>query len=193
MQPWPWTGWPSPSLQVRAQIFRSLSLTNLNTIGYQSQHSNHLSDRLRISRPVYLLDYHSPLAVSRELSLTCSICLQNVAEIDASPNLLSREPYVSLFTSGTDQFQGPASRRSAILPRRFCTAVRITAQQQEHGTLQLQLCRYCLLPAVHHANGPQSAPAALRRSTFYSLSRLRQAWSTNRPTGQLPPARSTRQ
>ena len=31
---------------------------------------------------------------------------------------------------------------------RFCTAVRITAQQQEHETLQLQPRRYCLLPAV---------------------------------------------
>ena len=44
---------------------------NLNTIGYQGRHSDYLSDRLRISRLVYLLNYHSPLTVSREPRLTC--------------------------------------------------------------------------------------------------------------------------
>ena len=62
------------------RFFARCRSPNLNTIGYQGRHSIHLSYRLRLSRPVHLLDNHSPLAVSREPSLTCSISSQNDAE-----------------------------------------------------------------------------------------------------------------
>ena len=185
----------------------------MNNISYQGRHSIFSCPTgCRSPCPVYLLDNHSPLAVSRELRLTCSLCLQNVAEIHASPNLLRN----SCFTKPSL----PRTPRQPLdFPNRSCPRTRLPKVDKNETLMDRQLTspdsappsgslrsnksmkhwscnpvaaasfQQFIMPTVHNWH----QPLFMHLSTFCSPSRLRQARSTNRPALQQPPARSTRQ
>ena len=135
----------------------------MNTIGHQGRHSIHLSYWLRLSRPVHLLNNHSPLAVPRELRLTCSISLQNAAEASLTEPLprTLRQP-LHFSARSCPRTREPRGRHRQLGTVNEDTDFQILHRRQDRWQPQVHEALLAATPSLL----PPSSSSPCRRSTI---------------------------